>query len=678
MSLTWTGNITMDELFTRIEQRLSEGSWVVALKTLILIHIMLTQSNTERVYSHLGNRPHLLDPKRFTESVQHSMGNISQARIIAAYSQYLSDKVALFRDVKIDFVRERTPANSNIYNARSKWTTKGLLHETASVQKQIHSLVKVQVPLEDINNEVTFSAFRYLVRDLLRLFQVMNEGVIRILKSYFEMNDDDMKRALELYKRFVRITERVSEYLRLARMVPRFGGEIPSPKHAPLSLAVALEEYYNTPQAQRAAVLNAPASNGSPPPVPQKTSAPAPSAMKRTATSRTTAEDDFAAAFDIPSTSSSAQPPLPARATAAGAAPDPLSAFDAAFGDLASSSSAPQPSQQKPQQPQQQQSSGGNAQQNLIDFFASIEADQSADNAAADEAWAFGAPSVNGDASSIHTATPESTIIRAGNKFIDLSTLPAPSPTQQLQLQQPQQQQQQQAIINNSNAFNSNPFAAFSQPQPQPQQQALFNVNSNSAVYTSNTMPMAASSMVVEPASRQVGRAPTAGDPLAFLDPFAPAQQVQQPQQTPASLTPSFGHTNHNGHSGNGNINSNNPFATVSAASASSSNNPFSSLNPFSQPQQLQRPSQPATLSQLAQSSPHSFSSITPQQSNSIQPQPQQPQQPQQQLAQQPAQNLTPQQQYELMLQQQQQQLQQLELQQKQNLQTRSFSQSFL
>jgi phosphatidylinositol-binding clathrin assembly protein len=72
---------------------------------------------------------------------------------------------------------------------------RGLLRETESVQDQLRALFKCDVSLHcqsltmlttqflshEPENEITLTAFRLLILDLLSLFYVMNEGTINIL-----------------------------------------------------------------------------------------------------------------------------------------------------------------------------------------------------------------------------------------------------------------------------------------------------------------------------------------------------------------------------------------------------------------------------------------------------------------------------------------------------------------
>ena len=56
-----------------------------------------------------------------------------------------------------------------------------------------------------------------LVKDLLILFQALNEGVVNVLEHYFEMSHVDAESALSIYRNFCKQSERAVEYLGVAR-----------------------------------------------------------------------------------------------------------------------------------------------------------------------------------------------------------------------------------------------------------------------------------------------------------------------------------------------------------------------------------------------------------------------------------------------------------------------------
>ena len=118
----------------------------------------------------------------------------TQGRNIRHYSDYLTARATGYQKTKVDYVLNA--------EGRLKRLTvdKGLLRETECVQRQIHTLVKCDVGVhltwvdppnrdllvsqlltEEPENEITLTAFRLLVMDLLALFSVMNEGAMNVL-----------------------------------------------------------------------------------------------------------------------------------------------------------------------------------------------------------------------------------------------------------------------------------------------------------------------------------------------------------------------------------------------------------------------------------------------------------------------------------------------------------------
>lgn len=71
-----------------------------------------------------------------------------------------------------------------------------------------------------------------LVKDLLILFQALNEGVVNVLEHYFEMSHVDAEQSLTIYKNFCKQTERVVEFLSVAKKLQNILNiSIPNFKH---------------------------------------------------------------------------------------------------------------------------------------------------------------------------------------------------------------------------------------------------------------------------------------------------------------------------------------------------------------------------------------------------------------------------------------------------------------
>jgi hypothetical protein len=109
---------------------------------------------------------------------------------------------------------------------------KGLLRETKAVQRTMSTLLECKFYLDDLEDELIVTALRMLVKDLLILFQALNEGIVNVLEQYFEMSHVDAEQALSIYRHFCKQTERVVEYLGVARKLQNLlNVPIPNLKH---------------------------------------------------------------------------------------------------------------------------------------------------------------------------------------------------------------------------------------------------------------------------------------------------------------------------------------------------------------------------------------------------------------------------------------------------------------
>ncbi|KAJ1920836.1 hypothetical protein H4219_001073 [Mycoemilia scoparia] len=222
-----------------------------AFKGLIVVHILMQEGNGPAIYDFLSKNTHVLNMEKFRD--RNGTRAIEQTKNIRLYANYLCDRMLAYKSTRLDYMSKRITTGSQIYAVKVT-DTKFLLLEVSTVQKLLHSLFKSRFDTDTLDNETTFSGFRYMLRDSLKLFQVMNEGVMKMLRVYFELNNTDMRRALDLYKRFIRLTERMDEYLMAARRFESiFGFSIPKLTHAPVSLAKGLEDYLNLPESEKQA-----------------------------------------------------------------------------------------------------------------------------------------------------------------------------------------------------------------------------------------------------------------------------------------------------------------------------------------------------------------------------------------------------------------------------------------
>jgi hypothetical protein len=106
------------------------------------------------------------------------------------------------------------------------------------LHQQLEALIQFDVLPNELTNGVINGCFILLSKDLIRLFACYNDGIINILgiftksclfccccciyclilEKYFDMNKKNCKEALDIYKKFLDSTDRVSAFLKVAEV----------------------------------------------------------------------------------------------------------------------------------------------------------------------------------------------------------------------------------------------------------------------------------------------------------------------------------------------------------------------------------------------------------------------------------------------------------------------------
>ncbi|ELK17896.1 Phosphatidylinositol-binding clathrin assembly protein [Pteropus alecto] len=72
---------------------------------------------------------------------------------------------------------------------------------------------------DEISNDIIHAAFRLLFKDCLRLFAAYNEGILNLLDKYFDMKKSQCRESLDIYIKFLRRTNRLARFLKVAEEV---------------------------------------------------------------------------------------------------------------------------------------------------------------------------------------------------------------------------------------------------------------------------------------------------------------------------------------------------------------------------------------------------------------------------------------------------------------------------
>ncbi|KAF9531706.1 ANTH domain-containing protein [Crepidotus variabilis] len=279
IAATWSDDGAVHDVCKALVPRLREPNAVVVFKALIVLHTMIRNGATDNVLSYLSQSNVL----RLRNIASASWEGYAAPQNLQNFAIYLEARIVAYQDIKHDAIKVQAESNRDMRNSQSitsieedaykvkkdkkdpgaapsrsktivgrklrvMTVEKGLLRETKVVHKMIDALVECRFYLDDLEDELTITALRMLVKDLLILFQAGNEGVINVLEHYFEMSHTDASEALAVYRHFCKQTESVVEYLGVAKKLQNLlNVPVPNLKHAPVSLAGALQEYLEDP-----------------------------------------------------------------------------------------------------------------------------------------------------------------------------------------------------------------------------------------------------------------------------------------------------------------------------------------------------------------------------------------------------------------------------------------------
>ncbi|KAL8725700.1 MAG: hypothetical protein Q9181_006311 [Wetmoreana brouardii] len=216
---THAGEAGVAEIFRALQNRLRDSTWTIVFKALIIVHLMIREGEPNVTLKYLADSPSKLAISNFSD-VQVQGTNIRH------YYACVLCRAKAFRDTKIDWVREGQG------RLKKQTISKGLLRETKTVQSQINALLKCDVSEQEVTSpECGFGTLS-----------------LKLAEHYFEMSKYDAEQALEIYKTFSKQTDRVVQFLSVARQYEKSTRlEIPKLRHAPTSLTSSLEEYLNDP-----------------------------------------------------------------------------------------------------------------------------------------------------------------------------------------------------------------------------------------------------------------------------------------------------------------------------------------------------------------------------------------------------------------------------------------------
>ncbi|KAG8367649.1 hypothetical protein BUALT_Bualt16G0094900 [Buddleja alternifolia] len=213
------------------------GTWVVALKTLIVIHRALREvdhSFCEELIYYNNNRGHMFNLLHFKDDSSPNAWDYSTW--IRSYALYIEECLECFCVLNYDFHRD--------HSRTKKFDTPALLEQLPALQQLLFRLLACEPVGAARYNFMIQYALSIVAAESVRLYVAITDGVLVLVDKYFEMQRHDAVRALDIYRKSQAQAQRLSEFFEMCRSLD-FGRQQKYVKieQPPASFLASMEEY---------------------------------------------------------------------------------------------------------------------------------------------------------------------------------------------------------------------------------------------------------------------------------------------------------------------------------------------------------------------------------------------------------------------------------------------------
>nr|KAJ0194428.1 hypothetical protein LSAT_V11C800416930 [Lactuca sativa] len=222
-------------------------NWIVAMKTLMVFHRILREGDPsfrEELLIH-SRRRHIFQIQDFRDDSSQLAWDCSSW--LRTYATFLEERLECYRIVGFDIETERlttAPGINKAYSRTRLMNIDELLEQLPAMQQLLYRLFSCQPEGAAYHNQLIPHALALVIKESLKIYCVINDGIIRLVELFFDLGKDEAIAAINIYKRSVKQTEQLGEFYNLGKhMRLSMNIQFPTLTQPPPSFLATMEEY---------------------------------------------------------------------------------------------------------------------------------------------------------------------------------------------------------------------------------------------------------------------------------------------------------------------------------------------------------------------------------------------------------------------------------------------------